>query len=113
LPTSQFLTPTPTPDPTANWKTHTDSKNGFSFKYPLGWTYKLGETYSTTGHVTFDTNLASGNKNTDYIFEISMETQSDLDQWTKYESTTVLPNQTMGTMTFEKYIVADMYYSLK
>jgi hypothetical protein len=27
-------TPTTTPDPTANWKTYTNDKLGFSFKYP-------------------------------------------------------------------------------
>lgn len=31
---------TPTPDPTANWKTYTNPQYGFSFKYPLG--AKLG-----------------------------------------------------------------------
>lgn len=28
------LKPTPTPNPIANWKTYSDTKNGFSFKYP-------------------------------------------------------------------------------
>lgn len=27
----------PTPDPTANWKTYTDQENNFSFKYPSDW----------------------------------------------------------------------------
>ena len=31
---SSFLTPTPSTDPTANWKTYTNSKYNFTFKYP-------------------------------------------------------------------------------
>jgi hypothetical protein len=36
LPTSQFLTPTPTPttDPTTDWKTYTNANFGLQFKYP-------------------------------------------------------------------------------
>lgn len=30
----QMLTPTPTPDPTANWKMYTNSKYSFTFQYP-------------------------------------------------------------------------------
>lgn len=29
-----IIEPTPTPDPTADWKTYTNTKYGFSFKYP-------------------------------------------------------------------------------
>ena len=29
------VTPSPTPDVTANWKTYTDEKYGYSFKYPI------------------------------------------------------------------------------
>lgn len=37
-PTTAILpTPTPTPDETADWKTYTNSKYGFSFKYPQEW----------------------------------------------------------------------------
>lgn len=31
------LSPTPTPDSTADWKTYTNTENGFSFKYPHLW----------------------------------------------------------------------------
>jgi hypothetical protein len=108
-------TPTalPTTDPTANWKTYTDSKWSFSFKYPSGWTYKLGETNPITGLVTFNTNLASGNKNTNYIFEVVLETESNFNQWSKNSGqTTTLAPQTINGLIYEKYIVADMYYSL-
>lgn len=45
-PKTENLTPTeiptviltPTPDPTTNWKTYTNSKYRFSFKYPSTWT---------------------------------------------------------------------------
>jgi len=40
-PTSSPLTlPTSTPDPTTNWKTYTDTKYGFSMKYPEDWEFK-------------------------------------------------------------------------
>ncbi len=39
--TQVVIKPTPTVDPTANWKTYNNSTYGFSFKYPSEW--KLGE----------------------------------------------------------------------
>jgi hypothetical protein len=36
------LTPTSTPDPTANWKTFTDTATGLSFKYPPTYTLSNG-----------------------------------------------------------------------
>jgi hypothetical protein len=106
-------TPTATTDPMANWKTYTDGKTNFNFKYPPEWTYKLGETNTTTGLVTFDTKLASGNKNTNYIFGVTLETESNLSQWSKSPTqTTTLESQTINGITYEKYVVADMYYSL-
>ena len=110
--TYQSPIPSTTADLTANWKIYTDSKVGFSLKYPNGWSYKLGDTNSTTGNVIFDTNLASGNKNTNYIFDVSLETMDNLNQWTKYSTTTALGSQTVNGLSFEKYVVADMYYSL-
>jgi hypothetical protein len=40
-PTSVSKISTPTPDPTANWKTYTDSKYGYSIKYPTQWDANL------------------------------------------------------------------------
>lgn len=34
------ITPTPTPDPTANWKMYTNTKYGISIKYPPTWIYR-------------------------------------------------------------------------
>ena len=50
------ISPTPNPDPTANWKTYIIPDNAFSFKYPSGWEYEVtdsvftikGKEYSTT-----------------------------------------------------------------
>lgn len=96
----------------ADWKTYTDGNIGFSIKYPSGWTYKLGETNATSGHVTFDTGLPSSNKNTNYIFNIALETQANYYQWSKYSTTTTLESQIINGHSFEKYIVGDLYYSL-
>ncbi len=37
LPSPINQPPTPTPDPTVNWKTYTNTENGFSFPYPKNW----------------------------------------------------------------------------
>jgi hypothetical protein len=37
LSTFKFIAPTPTPDPTANWKTYRNEKYGFEFRYPNDW----------------------------------------------------------------------------
>ncbi len=42
-----IITPTPTPDPYAGWKTYTNEAYGFSIKYPRDW-YDRGETYGST-----------------------------------------------------------------
>lgn len=47
---------TPTPDLTANWKTYTDTKYGYSIKYPQGW-------YTYDG-VVADYDLRSGENKT-------------------------------------------------
>lgn len=39
-PTSVAQIPTPTPDPTTNWKTYTNTKYSLSFKYPSTWFFK-------------------------------------------------------------------------
>lgn len=38
---TEISSPSPTPDPTTNWKTYTG--NGFTFKYPSNWLIKTGE----------------------------------------------------------------------
>jgi len=35
------IEPTPTPDPTADWKTYTNSEYGYSIKYPTSFTTQL------------------------------------------------------------------------
>jgi hypothetical protein len=39
-PTSVPKSPTPTPDPTANWKTYSNKEYGFEIKYPNTWSQK-------------------------------------------------------------------------
>ena len=40
-PPTQIPTPTPTTDPIANWKAYTNTKYGYSIKYPADWTEQL------------------------------------------------------------------------
>ena len=44
----------PTPDPTANWKTYANSKYGFSFKYPEGWKVHESPIFQVSGHDSFN-----------------------------------------------------------
>jgi len=54
--------PTATTDPTTNWKTYTNTKLGFSFKYPSEWELPNGMTIpntkvGNTQQISFDHNL--------------------------------------------------------
>jgi len=52
--------PTPTPDPTANWKTYRNEKYGFEFKYPPGFYYE--EIKNPTKPVTWLVYIADSTK---------------------------------------------------
>ena len=113
-------TPTPLPaeasakegDPTANWKTYTWKTLSFSFRYPSDWTY----TESTPlQNVSFNTGIPSWTKMSNggdqvYVFESLIEDQVNYENWRKQSN--YLGQETIGGFPFEKYIVADMYYSL-
>lgn len=45
-------TPSPTPDPTANWKTYSDPSINFTFKYPQNFDAKLTKTDSNNRTIT-------------------------------------------------------------
>lgn len=49
---SPMVSPQPTADPTVSWKTYTNSKYGFTFKYPENWDFQ--ELYSKTQSNTID-----------------------------------------------------------
>jgi len=78
-PTTQIPTPTPTTDPTANWKTYTDTDFGVLFKYPQAWTVggvRKDPANPKTGDVTLNTdndgyeitfNVYDNPSNLDYV----------------------------------------------
>jgi len=111
--TATSPTPITTTDPTANWKTYSHKQLGFTIKYPEEWIIKEDPKF-----VEFDTNIPSdkklmdSDKNVNYIFQMSVDPQTNFDEWTKYPSTTKLESQTVGGQVFERYIAADLYYSL-
>jgi len=121
---TQIPIPTPTYEPglepelvpievlTKDWKTYNDSKNNISFKYPPTWAYELGETGITNGYAGFDTKILNNEKNINYFFSVNLETLPDFNNWSKYVSTKKINSQTINNKTFDKYILADMYYSL-
>lgn len=53
------LTSSPTPDPTANWKTYTDSDNIFSIKYPSDWYYFVSSSNESGRYVIFSSTLGN------------------------------------------------------
>jgi hypothetical protein len=76
-PTAQAATPTP--DPTANWKTYTDTKLGFNFRYPQNSIIKL-DTLNANGSLEFSNfilNIEKTNANlADYVVKLKDVTSS-------------------------------------
>ncbi|MEI6477642.1 MAG: hypothetical protein WCO52_01520 [bacterium] len=60
-------TPTATPDPTANWKVYTNTKMGFSFKYPTDW--KVAVTTDETGGNSFNADLTPASGSQLYVIQ--------------------------------------------
>ena len=106
-----LITSAPTLDPTANWKTYTSATIGASMKYPATWLYT-----ENTKSVTFETSVPSaeiqGGKTVNYSFELIQEDPVNYLQWSKDSTTKTLPTKSINGKSFERYIVADMYYSL-
>lgn len=59
-----ILSPTPTIDPIANWKTYTSQNDGYTLKYPQGWTYKQNNPWQA-GDIDF-----SNTNNDGQLFQI-------------------------------------------
>src|SRR3989344_7665167 len=69
--------PTPTPDPTANWKTYTNVSGNFSIKYPSEWTYVAGGSINTgTETISFGQNVSGITEDTDSKMSIQMQKTS-------------------------------------
>lgn len=99
-------------DSTTNWKTYTRKSLGFSFRYPSDWTYSESIPLQS---VSFNTGIPSWAKMSNggdqvYVFETLFENQVNYENWSKQSN--YLGQETIGGVPFEKYIVADMYYSL-
>lgn len=85
--------PTPTTDPTANWKTYTNTGYGLSFKYPPDWEVK--DPKKTTD---FETGIGLIPKNKDnalgtplYIIKYDNPNKLDLKSWrNEYNSKNIL-----------------------
>ncbi len=104
---------------TADWETYTDTNIGFSLKYPSDWSYKVSETNTTTGGVTFDTGIRSQTEKVEttgywnYSLDIFLETSENYLQWSQsLEQTQSLGTEDIHGKKFEKYVVGDLGYSL-
>ncbi|MCX6817117.1 MAG: hypothetical protein NTZ93_04605 [Candidatus Beckwithbacteria bacterium] len=115
-PVSLLVKPSPSPslDPTADWKKYTNSSNQFSFKYPSEYTVTSQPTFTTikTNVESFMVSDTDTPEKFNYYIQISLDPQSNFDTWTKYESTQSLGTEKINGYNFEKYIVADMYLTL-
>jgi len=113
--------PTPTPqifvppaDPTTGWKTYSNPSSGISFKYPAEWRFTESETFKSA---TFNTKIPSsetrGEQTIDYTFDSILEDSRNYNDWVNNPGqTTALGTETINNNLFEKFVVADMYYSL-
>ncbi len=106
-------TVSPAVDPTAGWKTYSNSQIGASIKYPSDWTMKEG----TNGKsVDFDTTVMSpeivGGRKLSYQLNFQLEDPANFQAWSNDASTKKLESKIINGMQFEQYILADMTYSL-
>lgn len=69
------LSPTPTPDPTANWKTYTNAKIGFQVKYPALWVERdvVSSNDSNLVYLNSNESFGSGVEPLQYYVWISAE----------------------------------------
>lgn len=108
------ISPTPSTDRTVNWKTYTNPTTGISFKYPPEWEYTESKTFNS---VTFNTKIKSqekrGDQFLDFVFEVLLGDQRNYNEWVNNPGQTQsLDTEQINNLSFEKFIVADMYYSL-
>lgn len=103
----------PAVDPTAGWKTYSNSQIGASIKYPSDWTMKEGANGKS---VDFDTTIMSpeivGGRKLSYQLNFQLEDPANFQAWSNDASTKKLESKIVNGLQFEQYIVADMSYSL-
>lgn len=113
IPFSSPLPETPPADPTEGWKTYTNTNISATIKYPSEWSIK---TDTNNKSVDFDTKTSSpktveGNQ-VNYFFNFQLEDPSNFRGWSNDISTTKLESILVNGMQFERYIAADMFYTL-
>lgn len=101
-PTNQL---SPASDETANWKTYTNSKYGFSFKYPSDLVVSEPGSIRLTNEVPMS-QVASDKYINILIFVHSIDPQIDLKKWVEKDTTRNRPDGTVGSIvvgTIENY----------
>ena len=115
-PTSSVIAiaqPSPTVNPTGDWQTYSNTNIGATIKYPPTWTIKED---SNGKSVDFNTNIKSpkivGEAQVNYFFNFQLEDSSNFQAWSNDPSSTKLDSVTINNKVFERYIGADMFYTL-
>jgi len=86
------INPSSTPDPTANWKTYTNSEVGFRFKYPSEWKTQTG--IPNSGLISLET--SDGNR-----FFAWFSQSVTLAEWLEEtQSGKIIGKKTIGDYTF-------------
>ncbi len=104
---SPALSPKPTTDPVADWKTYTNDKYNFSFKYPSGWDYRevSSKTQNTIDYLQVTlaksehfSPIPKGNPSV----MISITETTDESKLSVYQITEVIKTIVIGGMTAEE-----------
>lgn len=113
IPTTNNLQPISTPDPTADWKTYTNSNIRASINYPPNWEMKEETNGKSVDFntMTISPKVVEGNK-VNYFFNFQLEDPNNFQEWTTNGSSKKLESVTVNNLTFERYIGADMFYTL-
>jgi hypothetical protein len=103
------LTPSPTIDPTANWKAYTNTTLGFSFKYPETWIESgpLSKEDTTIIYVTSDEKIGTGSEPLQYYLWVTNVNKLPDSQFSKeiinnatfYKSDSAVPSR-FGALAF-------------
>jgi hypothetical protein len=102
---SQVVTPIPTLDPTADWKTYTNSEKGFLFKYPNTWTAgnPAPEDANAIVNITADEKIGDGVEPVVYSVRVSKSDKLSVQKYTDLQEVKELSNGFTVSKTTQEF----------